>query len=90
MLVCTVIIGGWRVGLQPLAGKYFSLGRTFRPLTLLALVWILALVIGLLTAPGSWTTPLTLLGVVALGVLWYFVRVRKAAAEAEPSTPTRH
>jgi amino acid transporter len=85
-----VIIGGWRVGLQPLAGKYFSLGRAFRPLTLLALVWILALVIGLLTAPGSWTTPLTLLGVVALGVLWYFVRVRKGAAEAEPSTPTRH
>jgi DNA-binding transcriptional LysR family regulator len=70
-----------------LTEKYFSLGRAFRALTLLALAWILALVVGLLIAPGSWTTPLTLLGVLALGVLWYFVRVRNVPTGAEPLTP---
>ena len=78
-----VILGGWRIGREPLAGNYFSLGRGFRPLTILALVWILALVIGLLVAPGSWITPLTLLGVLALGFLWYFVRVRNVV-DGEP------
>ncbi|WP_396911851.1 amino acid permease [Mycolicibacterium sp.] len=74
-----VILGGWRVGQQPPTGMYFSLGRAFRPLAVLALGWIFTLVIGLLIAPGSWITPLTLLGVVVLGFLWYFVRVRNVA-----------
>ena len=30
-----VILGGWRVGQEPLAGKYFSLGRAFKPLSAL-------------------------------------------------------
>jgi amino acid transporter len=72
-----VILGGWRIGQQQVTGAYFSLGRAFRPLTVLALGWILALVFGLLIAPGSWVTPLTLLGVLLIGVLWYLVRVRK-------------
>lgn len=76
-----VILGGWHVGQRPPTGKYFSLGRAFRPLTVLALCWILALVIGLLIAPGSWITPLTLLGVLVLGFLWYLVRVRNLAAD---------
>jgi amino acid transporter len=82
-----VILGGWRIGQQPLTGTYFSLGRAFKPLTVLALAWIIALVIGLLVAPGSWITPLTLLGVLTLGFVWYVVHVRKAVADDAPSHP---
>ena len=82
-----VILGGWRVGRQPLTGKYFSLGRAFKPLTVLALAWNIALVIGLLVAPGSWITPLTLLGVLALGFVWYFLHVRKAVADDAHTHP---
>jgi amino acid transporter len=83
-----VILGGWRVGQQPLPGHYFSLGRAFKPMTALALAWILALVIGLLVAPGSWITPLTLIGVLTIGVLWYFVRVRNVVPNAPTTYPS--
>jgi amino acid transporter len=83
-----VILGGWRVGQQPLPGHYFSLGRAFKPMTALALAWILALVIGLLVAPGSWTTPLTLIGVLTIGVLWYFARVRNVIPKDQNTYPS--
>jgi hypothetical protein len=57
-------------------------------MTALALAWILTLVIGLLIAPGSWITPLTLIGVLAIGVLWYFARVRSVIPKAQPTYPS--
>jgi amino acid transporter len=78
-----IIIGGWRVDEEPVDRRFFSLGRWFRPLSVVSLVYVLAVDVALLVAPGSWTAPLTLLGAVVLAVIWYFVRVRRLPASQE-------
>jgi amino acid transporter len=78
-----VIIGGLRVGQQKATAKFFSLGRAFIPLAVMALTWIAILLIALVVAPGDLTAPLTALGVLGAAVIWYVVRVRKLDADQE-------
>jgi amino acid transporter len=75
-----VIIAGLRTRTPAPEGNYFSLGRWFRPVSAVALVWIVALIVALTVAPGGDTIWEASAVSIALGVIWYLVWVRRITA----------
>jgi amino acid transporter len=79
-----VILGGLKVAGQPSLPGTFSLGRAAVPLSYVGLAWCV-LICGALTIPKvGHTAGEASLVMFALGIVWYFYRVRHvAAAQAE-------
>ncbi|SDH61636.1 Amino acid transporter [Leifsonia sp. 98AMF] len=74
-----IIAGMWnRTGIvQPADG--FSLGRWFKPIGVLAILWIIVMDLALTLPAQNNVAGYSGLVVLALGVLWYFIRIRPLA-----------
>jgi hypothetical protein len=66
-----------RVPDLPTGGGYFSLGRWLKPVMVIALLWIIAIILAdALPAEGHVAAEYTL-GAVGIGVLWYLFGLRR-------------
>lgn len=55
----------------------FSLGRWYRPISYLALLWILVLIAALTLPAANNINGYSTIGVIALGIIWYFAGVKR-------------
>jgi amino acid transporter len=71
-----IIAGLWnKTGvIQPAGG--FSLGRWFKPIGILAIAWVIVMDLALTLPAQNNVAGYSGLVVLALGVLWYFIRIR--------------